>query len=136
MKLLKLLDHLSRQMNSTTASSQAPGQGEAGPSTQPAPKKRRISTKGKTGRRTFYAAPSKMSERPPKSSKNPKTLPHIGMVRKSWRKTNDPDNFLELSENFPWWDKFESKIQAGDISEDDEAYLGEIDEDSSADEET
>jgi hypothetical protein len=122
-------------MNSTTASSQAPGQGEAGPSTQPAPKKRRISTKGKTGRRTFYAAPSKMSERPPKYSKNPKTLPHIGMVRKSWRKTKDTNNLVLLVENVPWWDEFESRIRIGDISDNDQAYLDEMDEDSSAGEE-
>ena len=133
MRLLKILDHLARKKKTIML---PPGQDEAGTSTQPAPKRRRVNAKGKTGKRTFYAAPSKMNQRPPASGKNIKKALHIGMVRKSWRKTNNPDNFLQLSENFPWWDKFESKIQAGDISEDDEAYLGEIDEDSSADEET
>jgi len=137
-KLLKLLDHLARKMK--TAGTPAPlptGQDEAGTSTQPsAPKKRKVSTKIKTARRTFYAAPSKMNQRPPASAKNPKRFPYVGMVRKSWRKTNDPDDLLYYLENVPWWGEFESKIQLGDISDDDQAYLDEIDEDSSADEET
>jgi len=56
-------------------------------------------------------------------------------MRKSWCKTNNPDNLLRLSENVPWWNEFESKIGIGDISEDDEAYLGEMDDDSDSERE-
>jgi len=65
-RLLKILDRLARKMKSVPA---APGQDEAGTSTRPAPKKRKVSTKAKTGKRTFYAAPSKMNDRAPKSAK-------------------------------------------------------------------
>jgi hypothetical protein len=80
--LLKILDHLGCQMKAKMAMP-AMGPDDAETSAAPAKKRRRVSTKG--SRRTFYAAPSKMNTCGPASTKTPKKIPYIGMVRKSWR---------------------------------------------------
>jgi hypothetical protein len=92
-------------------------------------RKRRRVSKSKI-RKTFYGAPSKVNNHPPASSKAPKTIPFVGMVRKSWCKKYDSDNTMQLRDNFDWWNEFEEKIEGGDISADDLAYLAEIEDDS------
>ena len=52
------------------------------------------------------------------------------MIRKSWRKENDPRNLLRMQEDVVWWKGFQEKIQVADLSDEDEAYLGEIESDS------
>src|SRR6202020_2549759 len=101
--------------------------------TQPARKKRRVSTKSSKAKKTFYGAPSKMNTRAPASSKNPRTIPFVGMVRKSWRKEFDADDTMQLRVDHDWWSGFVDKIQDGDISEEDLAYLAEIEDDSAVD---
>ena len=146
--LLKLLDHLGREIKGGSTVEAVAGEvagdvGDgtaAGPSTmastsappgQPAHKKRKVSTRArKVIRNTWYAAPSKMNNREPKSRKKPKRHPFVGMMRKSWLRENDPDNLIRLREDYKWWTEFENRIQDGDISEYDAEYLEEIDDDS------
>jgi hypothetical protein len=132
--LLKVLDHLARSLKTRTAPVEEEEGNAPAADPQPARKKRKVSARSqKNVKRTFYGAPSKMNDRGPSSSKTPKTIPFIGMVRKSWRKENDPKGLLRLRQNYEWWDEFEAKIQDGDISSDDQAYLAELDSDSEDD---
>lgn len=67
---MKVLDHMGRVSKSRPAPEPqdppADGQGAEG-STQPARKKRRVSTKSSKAKKTFYGTPSKMNTRAPAS---------------------------------------------------------------------
>ena len=146
--MLKLLDHLAREIKGGSSGEAVPGYHSheaggagphagdntatiAGPSSQPAPKRCKVSTRArKVAQNTWHAHPSKMNNREPSSRKKPKRHPFLGMVRKSWIKENDPDHLIRLRDNYNWWNEFEDKIQDGDISDYDVDYLEELDEDS------
>jgi hypothetical protein len=100
----------------------------AGPSAR---KKRKVSSKTQKTP-TFYGAPSKYNDRPPASAKNPKTIPFVGMVRTTWRAVHDADDTMDLREDLCWWKEFETKIKPGDISEEDLAYLAEMEDDTAS----
>jgi hypothetical protein len=55
------------------------------------------------------------------------------MVRKSWLNEYHKDSVMEMRENYIWWGQFEEKIQDGDLSENDLAYLAEVESDSDSD---
>ena len=137
-RLLKVLDHIARGIKGSAAvdTTGTDGNEVAGSGAQPiagpsARKKRKLSSKTQKTP-TFYGAPSKYNDRPPASAKNPKTIPFVGMVRTTWRVVHDPDDTMELQEDLPWWKEFETKIKPGDISEEDLAYLAEMEDDSNS----
>jgi hypothetical protein len=136
--LLKVLDHMGRTIKTRPAPEivdpPVDGQSVTESLTQPARKKRRVNIKSsKLAKKTFYAAPLKANSRGPASTKSPKTIPFVGMVWKSWLRAYDVENMMELREDYVWWDKFQDQIRPGDISEDDLAYLAELDDDSASD---
>ena len=83
--------------------------------------------------KVFYGATAKANLRAPASTKNPRTTPFAGMVRASWVRKYHSDSVMELHENFAWWNEFKAKIQDGDLSENDLAYLAEVESDSDSD---
>src|ERR1700722_16041762 len=99
--LLKVLDHLARSLEThgipaeegTMLAANAP----------PTCKKQKVSVKSQRNvKQTFCGALSKMNHCGPLLSKNPKTIPFIGMIHKSWCQENDLEDLLCLHENPVW----------------------------------
>ncbi|KAF8887305.1 hypothetical protein BD779DRAFT_1672763 [Infundibulicybe gibba] len=117
----KVLDHISREMKASA--------GKALPIAGPAVTNLDLQTSSKKIKKTFYAPGGKTNPRAPASSKANPTIPTDGMVRKRWLIENNSTSLLERRIDPPWWKTWMGDLGGDDISEDDKAYLAEMEDD-------